>query len=92
MENEGDDREFPDNDEGTSESESEEGSDAVAAEVEPEVAAARHNYNLRPKRKVPDPTREPELTAKDSIAPGARIYYSCLTAGDSIVKPIPNRT
>jgi hypothetical protein len=66
MESEEDKRGSSDNDEGTSESESEEGSDAVAAEVEPEVAAARHNDNLRPKHKVPDPNREPEAIAKPS--------------------------
>ena len=73
MESEEDKRGSSDNDEGTSEPESKEGSDAVAAEVEPEVAAARHNYNLRSKHKVPDPTMEPALTVKDSIAPGAGV-------------------
>ena len=73
MESEEDKRGSSDNEEGISGSESVEGSDAVAAEVEPEVAAARHNYNLRSKYKVPDPTREPELTVKDSTAPGAGV-------------------
>jgi len=73
MESEEDKRESSDSEEGSSGSESVEGPDAVAAEVEPEVAAARHNYNLRSKRKVPDPTRELELTVKDSIASGAGV-------------------
>ena len=73
MESEEDKRGSSDDEEGTSGSESVEGPDAVAAEVEPEVAAARHNYNLRPKHKVPDHTREPEPTEKDGIAPGAGV-------------------
>ena len=73
MESEEDKRGSSDNEECISGSESVEGSDAVAAEVEPEVAAARHNYNLRSKRKVPDPTMEPAPTEKDGIAPGGGV-------------------
>jgi len=70
MASEKDRRDPSDNEAGTSEGESVEGSDAGAAEAEPEVAAARHNYNLRPKRKVPDNTGEPAHAKKNEIAPG----------------------
>ena len=72
MESEEDKRGSSDN-EGVSGSESVEGSDAVAAEVEPEVAAARHNYNPRSKRGVSVDIEEPMHVKKNKTAPGVGV-------------------
>ena len=73
MESEEDKRGSSDNEEGISGSESVEGSDADAAEVEPEVAAARHNYNPRSKRGVLVDVEEPMHVKKNKIAPGVGV-------------------
>ena len=73
MESEEDKRGSSDNEEGISGSESVEGSDADAVEVEPEVAAARHNYNPRSKRGVSVEIEEPMHVKKNKIAPGVGV-------------------
>ena len=45
----------------TSEAESDGGSDAGVAEVEPKAAMVKHNYNLRHRRVVPDAVVEHTL-------------------------------
>ena len=73
MESEEDKRGSSDNEEGISGSESVEGPDAVAAEVEPKSAATRRNCKPRVKRGVPVDTEEPMHVKKNKVAPGVGV-------------------
>ena len=73
MESEEDKGGSSDNEEGVSGSESVEGPDAGAAEVEPKSAARRRNCKPRFKRGVPVDTEEPMHVKKNKISPGVGV-------------------
>ena len=57
----------------TSEAESVARTDPGEAEVEPEVTARRHNYNLRPKRRAAVPDGDDVQAKEIANAPGAGV-------------------
>ena len=70
-----------DQEESVSETESSEGSDAGRADAEPVVVAAQHNYNLRPKRGLPDSVAGAAQTNKNEVAPGVGVEANKVPAG-----------
>ena len=70
-----------DQEESVSETESSEGSDAGMADAEPVVVAAQHNYNLRPKRGLPDSVTGAAQTNKSEVAPGVGVEANKVPVG-----------
>ena len=70
-----------DQEESVSETESSEGSDAGMADAEPVVVAAQHNYNLRPKRRLPDSVAGAAQTNKNEVAPGVGVEANKVPVG-----------
>ena len=73
MEGGGGHEDFSDTEADTSGAEGVAGTDPGEAEVEPEVTVRRHNYNLRPKRRVPVPDGDDVQAKEIEIAPGAGV-------------------
>ena len=62
-----------DHEEGRSEVESGEGSEAGAADAEPVFAAVQHNYNTRSKGVIPNPSVESVKDKNSDVAPGVGV-------------------